>query len=146
MHQWVSPPKLQVGVLALTSSLEVKHNFYLQIQEFFLWVSYSWPLEYFQAYDQKWHQTLESALLTSLYANFCWRQCLHFLRRCKCKWRSKVERGSSCLGNLCCFKLFAKKKIRWNTAAIRTAKLLSVKNSHEHYTFFEKFSFFSLIT
>ena len=27
-------------------------------------------LECFQAYDQKWHQTLESALLTSLYANF----------------------------------------------------------------------------
>ena len=26
--------------------------------------------KYFQAYDQKWHQTLESAFLTSLYANF----------------------------------------------------------------------------
>ena len=31
---------------------------------------YRWRLKYFQAYDQKWHQTLESALLTSLYANF----------------------------------------------------------------------------
>ena len=67
------PRKFQVGVLALSFFLETKHNFpqcFTCTSENLTHNSYSWPLEYFQAYDQKWHQTLESALLTSLYGNF----------------------------------------------------------------------------
>ena len=73
MHQWPSEV-FQVGVLALPFFLEIKHNFpqYCTCRSENLThnSSYRWPLEYFRAYDKKWHQTLESALLTSLYANF----------------------------------------------------------------------------
>ena len=117
--------KFQVGVLALSFFLETKHNssqcFTCTSENLTHNSSYSWPLEYFQAYDQKWHQALESALLASLYANFCWWQCLHFLHR-----RALV------MSNLCYFILFAR-NILWNTAAIKTAKLLGAKKSHEQY-------------
>ena len=73
MHQWPSEV-FQVGVLAFPFFLEIKHNFpqYCTCRSENLThnSSYRWPLEYFRAYDKKWHQTLESALLTSLYANF----------------------------------------------------------------------------
>ena len=73
MHQWPSEV-FQVGVLALSFFLETKHNFpqccTCRSENLTHNSSYRWSLEYFQAYDQKWHQTLESALLTSLYANF----------------------------------------------------------------------------
>ena len=146
MHQWPSEV-FQVGVLAFPFFLEIKHNFpqccTCRSENLTHNSSYRWSLKYFRAYDKKWHQTLESPLLTSLYANFAGGNVYIFrvdvygcteikpvqsLMRCKVTWAI-------------CVILYSLQEIsNGNTAAIKTAKFtLSDEKSHEQYILWDFF-------